>query len=369
MTATGRVVHVIERMHLGGAERVVLEHARHAAAGWPVGIIGVNGGGWAMEAAAALGVPTLALERAMPRVAKLRVITGWLRRERAALVNGHNATGGLYGTLAAALAGLPAVRTEHSIPYPGRHSSLYPLIEGLATTRVRRVVCVCEASRRGHAARQPWARGKFVTVANGISDSEPRSPRESVRAELGVAPDTPVVLSVASLTPQKAQHVLIGAFSRVLAQLPDAVLLLAGAGPARPGLEASAAPLGSSVRFLGARRDVPDLLVASDLFVLSSAREGLPIVLLEAMRAGRPAVATRIGGIPEAIVPGETGCLVELGDEAGLAHAVARLLRDPALGRRMGEAAEQRWRERFTASRMVRETERIYGEVLGLRLA
>lgn len=366
MGRTLRVVHVVERMHLGGAECVVLEHARHASPEWPVGVVSINGPGWALEQATAIGAPTLAFEAGAPRIAKVRALAHWLREGGARLVNGHNATGALYGTLAARLAGIPCVRTEHSIHYAGKHSRAYPLFEAWMTAAAARVVCVCRAGEHSHARRFPWARRKFVTVLNGISDTGAVRARDVVRADLGLAEDAPVVLTVGSLTTQKAQHVLVDAFARVRARAANAVLLVVGDGPARGALEARATGLQGAVRMLGARRDVADLLAAADVFALSSVREGLPIVALEAMRAGRPVVATRIGGVPEAVEDGVTGWLAAPGDAAGLAEAIIRLALDPALARRMGAAGNARWRERFTAARMVRETEAVYGEVAGV---
>jgi glycosyltransferase involved in cell wall biosynthesis len=119
------------------------------------------------------------------------------------------------------------------------------------------------------------------------------------------------------------------------------------------------------IRFLGARGDVADLLEAADLFVLSSEREGLSVTLLEAMRGGRPAVATRIGGNPEAIADGETGLIVPPGDAPALAQALSALLLDGARAAALGEAGRARWARLFTAERMVGETERLYREELG----
>ena len=173
-------------------------------------------------------------------------------------------------------------------------------------------------------------------------------------------------MTVASLTPAKAQHVLIEAFARMAGPAPGARLLLAGDGPLRGALEEQARRLGAGerVRFLGVRRDVPGLLAAADLFVLSSVREGLSLSLLEAMRAGRAVVATDVGGNREAVVPGATGLLVPAGDAAALAEAMAALAADGAKRAAWGGAARRRWEERFTAEHMVRDTEALYRAVL-----
>jgi glycosyltransferase involved in cell wall biosynthesis len=363
-----RVLHVIEAMHLGGAESMVIEHCRHARDFAPL-VCALNRGGPALEQVQALGVPATLLAKAGGaggRAAAVRRLADLMRHERVTVVNGHNPVGSLYATAAATMARVPMVRTEHSLHYRGRHSGAYPAIEALGTWLARRVVCVCDAVRESHARRLPWARQRFVTVRNGVSDAPPPRGRDEARRALGLDPDAPVALTVGSLTTQKAQHVLIDAFARIAAARPGAVVLIAGDGPLREALAAqarAAAPEGS-VRFLGARGDVADLLAAADLFVLSSVREGLSITLLEAMRASRPIVATRIGGNGEAVSDGATGWLVPASDPPTLAAAIEAAFADPARARAFGVAGRARWVECFTAERMVRETEAVYRGVL-----
>jgi glycosyltransferase involved in cell wall biosynthesis len=311
------------------------------------------------------------LSKGSARLAGLFRLASELRSRRIDVVNGHNPTGSLYATLAARMAGVPVVlRTEHSIHYPGRGGRLYAPLEGWLTRQVDRVIGVCEAATRSHAARFPGLASRFVTVCNGVSmDVAPPRPRAEVRAELAVAAAAPVVLTVGSLTPQKSQDVLLAAMAKVARNRPDAMLLIAGEGRLRAALEAQRAALGleRTVRFLGARHDVTDLLAASDLMVLSSSREGLPVTLLEAMRAGRAALATDVGGNAEAIAEGVNGRIVPVGDIERMAAALQGLLADAAELARFGDAGKERWRERFTAERMVRDTETLYRAALARR--
>lgn len=362
-----RVAHVIEAMHQGGAESLVVEHARLAGPGVETLVVALNRGGPTLESAARAGARTAMLGKGGARLAGIGRLARLLRDARVDVVNGHNPTGGLYGALAAVRAGVPvAFRTEHSVHYRGRHSAAYPLLEMISTGIARRVVCVCEAVLHSHVRRLPWAAGRFVTVANGISPAPHTRPREEVRAALGLGPADAVVLSIGSLTRQKAQHRLLEAFSAVAATRPGARLLIAGEGPLRPELEAGIAARGldGRVRLLGARLDAADLLAACDVYALSSEREGLSITLLEAMRAARPCVATRIGGNPEAVEDGVTGRIVPPDDAPALAAALAGLLDDPERAAALGEAGRARWAARFTAERMVRETEALYREAL-----
>jgi glycosyltransferase involved in cell wall biosynthesis len=358
-----RVLHVIEAMHQGGAEAVVVEHVRHAGAGVESLVCALNRGGPALEAAERAGARTLMLGKLGRRAAALRRLAAVMRDEGVDVVNGHNPVGGWYAAVAAAWARVPvAFRTEHSIHYRGRHSVFYPLLETASTVFTRRVVCVCRAVLESHVRRLPWAAGRFVTVANGISPAPHTRPRESTRASLGLDAGQPAILTIGSLTPQKAQHVLLEAFAAVARRMPAARLLIAGDGPLRGELEARAARLvpGDAVRFLGQRLDAADLLEAADLFALPSEREGLSITLLEAMRAGRAVVATRVGGNGEAIEEGVTGRLVEAGDAPSLAAALLDLLGDPDRTAALGAGGRARWAERFTAARMARETESLY---------
>jgi len=364
-----RVLHVIEAMHQGGAESLVVEHARHAGPEVEVVVCALNRGGPALEAARPYARRVLVLggdprQRGPARpLAVLARLAALLREERVDVVNGHNPAGGLYAALAGVLARVPVVvRTEHSLHYRKRYSRVYPLLEPVSTTLTRRVVCVCQAVLHSHVSRSPWVARRFVNVANGISSAPHTRPREQVRGELILPPGARVVLTIGSLTRQKAQHLLLEAFAVGARLVPDACLLIAGEGPLQADLEArrDALGLGDRVRFLGPRLDVPDLLEAADVFALSSEREGLPVTLLEALRAGRPAVATDVGGCAEILGDGACGVLVPAGGTAALGAALAGLLADPGRAAALGRAGRARWAERYTAERMVRETEAIY---------
>jgi glycosyltransferase involved in cell wall biosynthesis len=370
-----RVLHVIEAMHRGGAESLVVEHVRRAAPDVESFVCALNRGGPALEEARAHGAEVEVLRdpggpAGVARLTGLIRLARQLGQRRIDVVNGHNPTGALYGTLAAALARFPVVvRTEHSIHYPGRHSVFYPPLERWMTGRAAAVICVCDAVRASHADRLPGLSDRFVTIANGIGAAPAVRPRAETRRALGIADEEPLILTVGSLTPQKSQHDLIDAMSEVRRALPAARLAIAGEGPRRDLLERRIGDrdLGRAVQLLGPRADVADLMSAADLFVLPSEREGLSITLLEAMRAGLPAVATAIGGNGEAVEAGVTGELVPPHDVAACATAIIRLLGDAGRRTAMGCAARARWGARFTADRMVAETEALYRKALGLR--
>jgi glycosyltransferase involved in cell wall biosynthesis len=159
--------------------------------------------------------------------------------------------------------------------------------------------------------------------------------REEVRTEVG-AGDRPIVLAVGRLAPQKAYGLLLDVAGRLRARTPVPLVLIAGAGPQRPALEARIEAEGLPVRLLGPRTDVPDLLAAADVVVLSSEWEARALAAQEALRAGRPLAATAVGGIPDLV--GEAALLVPYNDPSALAGAIATILDDAGVATRLAMA-------------------------------
>jgi glycosyltransferase involved in cell wall biosynthesis len=213
-----------------------------------------------------------------------------------------------------------------------------------ATARLCFAIVAVSESTRLALLRQGYPASRMTTVHNGI---ELHDPVAAVRLAEG-----PAILEVARLAEVKGQRTLLAA----LAEL-DATAVLVGRDLEHDGgyeqqLRAEADRLGVSDRvvFAGYRDDVPALLAGCDVFCLPSSAEGLPLVVLEAMAAGKPVVATTVGGVPELVVQGETGLLVAPGDVDALRRALAGLLADPERARRLGAAGRERVRASFTAS-------------------
>jgi glycosyltransferase involved in cell wall biosynthesis len=273
---------------------------------------------------------------------------------------------GLLGLRTAYRAGVPVrVVTEH-LPYllthPGQVADHREAIR-LAD----RVITVSEGSRRTFLARG-YPAEQFICIHNGIEPPRPCRPGESrcTRQALGLGPETPLLLTVARMTAQKGHDLLLAAAPRILVDYPQACLGWVGEGPERSRLERRAHELGvaGAVHFLGHRDDVPALMAAADLFVLPSRFEGHPLVVLEAMACGLAVVGTRVCGLDEAVVDGETGLLVEPDQTDALAAAVVALLSSPARRRRMGRAGRRLVRQRFHARTMAAATVALYEELL-----
>jgi glycosyltransferase involved in cell wall biosynthesis len=209
----------------------------------------------------------------------------------------------------------------------------------------------------------------MIRVITSAVDPEalyPQLGRAATRAQAGLASEASLLLVVAALFQRKGVDVLLDALARLADDGLRPALWIAGQGPARPALEKQARELGldHQVRFLGERGDIADLLAACDVFILPSRSEGLGVAALEAMAAGRAIVATRVGGLAEAVVDESTGLLVPPADPAALAGALARLLRDPALRARLAEAGPARIDAGFRADDLVEAYEDLYFELL-----
>lgn len=297
----------------------------------------------------------------------LRAVWGLARlgRELAPdLFHLHTGRAAWLGGLAARRAGVPAVVTRRMDRRVKRGWRTRLLYESL-TRRVAAISpAVAECLREGGV---PASRIELIPSA--VDLPAPARERGEVRRAEGASEDACVLLSLAALVRRKGLDVLLEA----LAQLDEPgegghrpLLWIAGDGPERADLEARARSLGlaSQVRFLGRRDDPADLLAACDVFVLPSRREGLGVAALEAMAAGRPVVASRVGGLGEAVVHEETGLLVTPEDPKTLADALARLLGDAALRDRLGAAGPARVGRAHGPEQMVASYVALYERVL-----
>jgi glycosyltransferase involved in cell wall biosynthesis len=214
---------------------------------------------------------------------------------------------------------------------------------------------------------------KVRLVRNGVDADRfrPRQERERLRRERGYAPEDQLVAAVGRLDPVKNYPLLVASFGTVVRQHPRARLLFVGAGPDRDAIEREIErrQLGRVVHLAGHREDVEDWLAAADVFVHPSLSEGMNNAALEAMAAGVPVVATRVGGLPEVVVDGVTGRLCAPGDEAGLAAAIAFYCEDTRTRAEHGRAGRARVVAEFTPQAMIAAYVELYeGMLAGGRL-
>jgi glycosyltransferase involved in cell wall biosynthesis len=279
-------------------------------------------------------------------------------RSRADVIHCHHYSPYVYGLLATTLTpGVRLVFTEHgslSDAAPSRKRRLVnPMLSMLPAT-----ICAVSADLKRHMMAEGFPARRVDVLYNGIDPGRrPRpSQRLAVRDALGIPRDAFVLGSVGRLDPVKNLSVLLQAQAMILEQMPNAFLVIVGAGPDGPALEAQTRALGiaSSVLFAGYRSDVRAQLAAFDVYVNSSLCEGVSLTILEAMAAVLPVVATKVGGNPEVVVDAETGRLVG-GDAGAIADAVIQLARGPARRQAMGEAGRARVKKHFSLDRMVQQ--------------
>jgi glycosyltransferase involved in cell wall biosynthesis len=315
------------------------------------------------------GIPVHCLNnRAAADIGVVGRLIALLRHERIDLVHAHSPVPAVMTRLARRLAGLRGVvYTEHNVP------SRYGIVtRALNASTYRLNDAVIAVSQEVAARVQPYVRGgrpRVQAIANAVDVdmfAGLQVSREQVRREFGFPPDAPVVINVANLTPKKGHTYLLAAAKRVLERHPQARFLCVGQGPLAEQLAAEAKRhgLNGQLVFAGFRPDATTLVAASDVFVLSSLHEGLPVSLLEAMALARPQVVTRVGGVPEVVVDGETGVLVEAENPVALADSILSVLGDPARAQRMGEAARAHVRRGYGMSQMVKAVEAVYASVI-----
>ena len=271
----------------------------------------------------------------------------FLRRERVDVLHSHKFGSNLWGTLVGRAARVPVVIAhEHSWSYQGQ--PLRRLLDRyVIAAGADRFIAVSQADRRRMTEVEGISPERTLFIPNGIPSSQATAGRD-LRAELGIDPSAPVIGSVGSLYPVKAFDVLLRATVTLVRDRPDTKLLLVGEGAQREALEALSRELRleSSVRFLGDRGDVRDILETFNVAVCCSWSEGSPLSVMEYMDAGLPVVATTVGGLPDLVAPDVNGLLVAPGDPSALAASISVLLADPERARAMGaRGAERRSRE------------------------
>jgi glycosyltransferase involved in cell wall biosynthesis len=287
------------------------------------------------------------------------------RREKVALIHAHEFTANIYGTLLARIAGIPIVATIHGKNY--YVDSLKRRIAYRVASRYARLITVSEDLRQYVVDRVGVRAKRIGVIYNGIEVTEVLPiEAQRCRRELGLQEDEAIVGLVGSLYPVKGHTYLLHAIPEILKACPRTKFLIVGRGDLDVALKDEVSRLGleENVHFLGLRNDVRSLLEIMDVFVLPSLSEGLSIALLEAMAAGKPVVASAVGGNPELVLEGETGFLVPPKDSHALAWNVVSLLKDSETRKRFGQTARKRVEHQFTLEKMVESYQGLYRECM-----
>ena len=372
-----RILHLITRLDLGGAQQNTLfSVAHHDRSRFDVHLVAGGGGQLDDEAKRIPDATVDLLDSIAHPIAPARDLFALLRlralfrKQRIDLVHTHSSKAGLLGRCAAFLAGVPVVvHTVHGWSFndtqPAWKRRFYVALERAAAGVTTHFVVVSSRDRERGLALRIGRPDRYSVVRSGIEIDRfatPAAPRERTRADLGFGPEDVVVGTLACLKPQKAPLDFVRAAEAAHEKVPALRFFIAGDGELRGPVEALIRERGLDgvVRVLGWRRDVTDLLHAMDIFLLTSRFEGLPRSVLQAMAAGVPVVATAVDGTPEVVADGETGLLVPPAEPEAAARAVARMASDPALRDRCRAAALRRLGREFDVGEMVRDLDRLY---------
>lgn len=368
-----RVLQLITSLDRGGAENHLLALLTHAdRQAFEIETAVLVGEGELVPVFRQAGIPVHLLHagsRLDPRA--LNRLVAILREGNFDILHSHLFRADIYAGLAVARLGERRpllVSTRHNDdrfflnPFVG-------IVHYVVSARQDLIIAISDHIARFTVARGVRHPARVRRVYHGIEPPLERAlEREGqrIRRELGIDSDAFLVGNVGRLAPQKGQRHLIAAMPLLLERVPGAHAIIAGGGDLEDYFRDLARELGVAdrVHVLGPRRDVPALMHAMDVFAMPSIWEGFGLVLLEAMAAGRPIVASRVATIPEVVADGETGVLVPAGDPLALADALADLARQPALAQRMGAAGRERLRRSFSIEKMVGDTELLYRELV-----
>lgn len=300
-----------------------------------------------------------------------------IRHDSYDIIATHGSKAGFLGRVAAFSARAPIiVFTAHGFIFNESinrlKKRLFIWMERLGSKLTHRIITISNYDKKSAVFNRVSAEYKLKTIYNGIDVADFNKDKGNyTKAALGLNDNSLVIGSVANFFPNKGLHYLIKGVSELVKRHPNLALLLVGDGPLRNELieETKEFNLTNKVFFLGHVDNVSHVLKLFDIFVLPSLKEGFPWAILEAMAAKKAIVATKVGGIPEMIVDGESGVLIKPGDIESLVRKTHDLLADPQLRDELGEHAQKRVAQEFTLKRMIQETESFYQELIRERLS
>lgn len=371
MMSKTKIILLVEDFRIGGLERVVetifygLDRERYDPCIWCLAA-----GGELFQRISRKGEKIILLNiKTYYNPVNIFKLAFLLRKNKIQILHAHGYFASTIGRISALLARTPVVISHvHTTYFSFSRRNKY--IEKFLSYFTDRIVCVSTAAQNFVIEVEKIYPSKTCLIYNAAVVPDTRDldeQTESERSLLGITHKDFVAISVASLTPHKGHHVLLGAATIIMREYPHFKLLIVGDGPIRIELEEHAKRAGifNNTIFTGLRENVFPLLKLANIFVLASTeREGLGIALIEAMAAGLPVIGTRLGGIPEVIEENINGLLSAPGDVRGLATAIKILIDSKGLAERMGRQGEKIYHEKFSVPQMIRNLESLYDKLL-----
>jgi glycosyltransferase involved in cell wall biosynthesis len=365
-----RVLHLIASRFVGGPQRQILMQAQLMdPARFEVTLatfLREDEGDALLAEAAAQGVTAVALEAGGPfdlrPVGELR---GLLKERRIDVLCAHDSKSVFVGYRAARRCGIPIVGWARGWTGETLRVRIYDAIHRWLLRRVDAVVAVSQAMGE-EMLRRGLSSARVTVIPNAFAGQAAPAADGRLRRELGIGADTPLVVSVGRLSREKGHRYLVEAAAALARDGHRFALVIVGDGREEAGLRKQVAERGlaGTVHLVGFRTDIPAIMAEADVVALPSLTEGLPNVVLEAFAAGKPVVATRVGGVPEAVEDGRTGLLVPARDPTALAAGIAACLDDPARAARIGEEA-RRALEDYSPEVQVRRVEELLERIAG----
>jgi len=386
-----KVVHIITRLDKGGSAQDMLLTCRELGRKYEMVLVhglslesrmtdqekeSVERG---IKEAIERGVKVIAIPSLVRKISPIQDLMAlfslWrlLIRERPHIVHTHTSKAGILGRFAAKLAGVPIIiHRPHGHVFYGHFgpfiSKFFLLTERVMARITDRMVALTEAEKNDHIALSVFRPEKIATIHSGVDVDRFMNVQVDIaekRKELGLNSKGLVVATVGWLLPIKGPMHLLKAMSNVWESHPETSLIFVGKGDLEKGLKKEARRMGVSdkVKFLGWRDDIPEIMQTIDIFVLPSLNEGMGRVLVEAMAAGKPVVASSVGGILDLVKEGQNGFLAEPGDEKGLAIAIKKLLEDKKMRDEMGKRGRE-MAQGFSVEKMIEKIDVLYESLL-----
>ena len=365
-----RLAYVLPALPIGGAEKLLLTILRHLdRKRYDITIYSFTAKGTIGAEIEVLGIPVIAFHNTTHWQDGRNVLdlVRSFRKTRPHIVHTHLFNANVSGRIAALICGVPVIVASMHGMYEWK-TLLHRSLDNVLSRFTSGVIVVSNSLKEFLQVQESIPKEKLWVVADGVDPDEyvPRRERSLVRAELNILDEALVIGAVGRLVPVKGISYLLEAFARVLAEFSQAMLLVVGDGPLRSVLETRCEELkiGSHVRFLGWRRDVPDLLNVMDIFCLPSLSEGFGISLVEAMIMGVPTIASNVGGLQEITDNGVCGILVEPGNSTAIAQGILYLLAHPDERFELGQLGHIRALRSYTISDTVRKLQDRYDKSL-----
>lgn len=364
------VLHIIEQLPRGGAENLLLVLARNIdRTRFNLSFYCLRRGGYIADSLKEEGFKVVCLDNYRMRhfYKKIRDIVRLINTECPDIVQTHLIEANLLGRMCALFSRAPVVcKTEHAFlsrlwVNPTLKQRAYLFIDRILDKFSDCIIYVSDAQRR-IINRGKYDPLRHIVIHNACDERRFSidKPRESTRRLYGFSSKDIVIGTVGRLVPHKGHDYLFKAVKKVRKQYDRVKIIVVGNGPEEERLKKSVKALGIDVLFLSERKDVPELMKAMDIFVQPSFWEPFGITIAEAMSSGLPVVATNVGGIPEVVLDGETGILVEPKDSDAIVDALLRLIENPDLAQKMGERGRDVALSKFSGQRYAKDMERLY---------